>query len=336
MDGDNAYFAGCIAHARTPWQLVAQRDFAVGKTALLRDHVEPEHRPARELARDSVTAAKHARRQFPLVPYPDALRRASKNFATAENARHHVVEGPDRILRRFPADYGPQAPFGERTLLGVDLQRMVRSIYDPAPTLTKAIHAGYIVDANNASLDYAVGGKCHVAPLTVNSFEAFELAGGKWMVPQPDIRGCSQAAEAMLLAEGKSAPAMREILRKLNALATIERRTAEECIASLHANAGRPPIVKDITANDPQTAVNVFAALIQHGPAMLLGDGHVVVLDAKCEGDGPITLAVREPMQGSYREISDAGRYLGPQAAWPEREHLKLLFLPERPALQPG
>lgn len=175
-----------------------------------------------------------------------------------------------------------------------------KDVYLPSPENLVEVEAEMAVDGN-----LRMAGNETLSPLRIkqgkgNLVRVFRLADGRYLVPQPGLKSCTYASEAMLLLQ-------QGYLRPDNVLSVFDardrRREDEELIASLTKAAGEENVVIVSMHGDVDSYIGLLQdALRDLGPC-IIGAGHAVVLDSIDRQDNDVILGIREPFHGTLLKL---------------------------------
>ncbi|MBN3829958.1 hypothetical protein G3O00_41315 [Burkholderia sp. Ac-20384] len=220
-----------------------------------------------------------------LLPYSQKFLEKHPMFR-AHGTKDVFVSGPDGKVRRFPVDHGT----GHETIrredgffecIGRQLKSQAGIIYDAHRDSISQVFAEYKVNPKAATAKFKVNGQ------TVQSISdthaIYPLPGGKWMVPQAELRDCSYACEEMLLGEGKPANQMIEQMRNYKEVG--RRREVSDLYQSLQVRSGRAPHVVSGGRGSNTVFFNELKySIAKYGPCILNLNGHTRILDTIEEG----------------------------------------------------
>ena len=218
-----------------------------------------------------------------------------------------MVEGPDGKIRRFPFDFGTKFEYGSPfEQMGRSIARQLGYIYDADRKHVIETLGEYRFDAAAKTVSFEVKGQA-TGSITDDA-AIYDLGSGKWMLPQREFRGCTQACEEMLLAEGKTAEeVLQQTAKKMELIGKQEDgRSEDEYVKSLESRSSRKTVrFHAIDPADPKCLDKLMEALEIHGPCIFSSDGHARILDRmEKTADGQLILDVRDPFSGSALRIA--------------------------------
>jgi len=124
-----------------------------------------------------------------------------------------------------------------------------------------------------------------------------------------------EAAEEMLLAEGKSAGEVLEQTKHSFQPGESQRRDRElaQLVPSLEARSGKRTVVLDnINPLAPDSLDCLKSALDKHGPCVLCDAGHARILDRIERTPNGYVLDVRDPFTGSALRVNMHAQFTRP------------------------
>lgn len=211
---------------------------------------------------------------------------------------------PDGKARRFPPDTGTAGRLNRRGIWesGRRLEQQIRYIYDAPVAKIHQTIGEYVLDPEQATASFVVNGEPVQSALS--EVALFPLPENKWMIPQPNLRSCTYACEAMLLAEGKNREEAMLIRRETKM--PDGRREFKEIARSLTQKTGREaaPLLRRANQSDEDFILALEATLHAHGPCIFDAQGgHVRILDKIERNENGTFFTMRDPFCGSYLQI---------------------------------
>jgi len=267
---------------------------------------------------------KRARREPPsthesATPVPAELR-AQHPACIAWNARHVMVMGPDGRLRRFPIDEGAPtgtAPASRRTppvpAIGRRFTSQLDAIYDAHQDEIWDLEAEFSYDGDTKAIAFEVDGQ-PVPALPSDKLAAYLLSDGRVHAVQPELRECTSAAEFSLEAHGRSPEEVAELLKRYRP--TGDRREVSDICESLQAKGRQVVHLEGGGKTAPQSLQVLKDAIAEHGPCMLVMNGHVRLLDRIDSYDERMVLSIRDPFTGSVMSVRDHEAFWQKADAW--------------------
>jgi hypothetical protein len=234
-----------------------------------------------------------------------------------------VEEG--RQLHRYPPDLGPAVCVrseNDRVYIGANTIKQASSARYGNFGYDHKVLGNYSINPSTQEIQYQSEGEFSIPMLANSDFgayaEYYQLANGKFMVPQASAKGCTYACAAMLLLDQGCLEAnetnVNLVLRDHNGHAFNSSREFDELIQELHEISSRAPIRYEhvaICETDLEGRKQVIESLKEnldrYGSCIFDTGGHVVMID-KIEGnilDGTFSATVRDPYHGMHVEIKD-------------------------------
>lgn len=244
-----------------------------------------------------------------LRPLPPLAKKAFPNIVGL-NDEHFAVKGPDSKVRRFPIDKGTAYPIREDNrddvYVGRTLAKQSDVIYDANESMIEQTISEYEFNEKRMDFVYKVNGKPVSNSSKNKCFELYELPNGKWMIPQNELRACTNACEYMLLSEGKSESELDKDQISEN-LSFGSRRTLEQQVDSLKNKTDQEVVVFETNGMNGRDSVKKLEEMLtQFGPCIFSNGGHARILDAiEKDKDGNNIFSVRDPFSGSCLKIKD-------------------------------
>jgi hypothetical protein len=220
----------------------------------------------------------------------------------------YLVECTDGKTRRFPNDAGTMSfmqfsPIHGPEMMGSGLSRQLGYIYDSHNDHVRETVGEYRLNPDDQTISYYVRGN-GVQSIRDNA-AVYPLGDGKWMIPQHEFRACTEAAEEMLLAEGKSTDQVIDQTKNAFQGGESQRRETEDVVRSLEARSGRSTtVLKGIDPMGPGSLDRLQRAIENDGPCILLDAGHARILDRIEATQHGYVLDVRDPFAGSVLRVS--------------------------------
>ncbi|GKT15338.1 hypothetical protein AVHY2522_07790 [Acidovorax sp. SUPP2522] len=191
---------------------------------------------------------------------------------------------------------------------------------------------GFAATSDHAYAAFMVHGQA-VRPFEIGSFEAYPLANGRFLVPQPGFKDCSHACELMLLLDnglltpnvghGYEAPDLGERLTMSNLVESLQQRTGIEPTLMEYDFSYESGYEEDRTA----AWHNIANMIDEAGPCILSKIGHVVMLDGVREEYGQRYLSIRDPFHGTSLECVESSEFFSTPDGPLEDVTLKVIFL---------
>ncbi|WP_035226931.1 hypothetical protein [Paracidovorax oryzae] len=237
-----------------------------------------------------------------------------------------MVYCADGVIRRYPRP-------SEHEVSNYEMQVQLGFISDAPAHLVTRHFGGFAAITDHSHAAFMVHGQ-PVRPYEIGSFEAYPLANGRFLVPQPDFKDCSHACELMLLLD--TGLLTTDVGHGYEAPDLGERRTMSGIMDSLQERTGIEPTLVEYDFSyengyeaDRTAAWRDIADMIDDaGPCILSKMGHVVMLDGVREEDGQRYLSIRDPFHGTSLECVESSEFFStPYGGPPQDVNLKAIFL---------